>query len=578
VKSGMNLGEEAVGVSPNLFKTLSIAAKIPNTDRKVAGFELLPSAVERLARAAQEAVSTHGCYVLSQYFTTAYVPHQFINYQSRGVYVLEDGKATAVVAAVPLKGGAGCAPVSSHNNEARAIKARVVDVSNKEEFAEDLVQFGIEFSELVVPTPHKGVPWDMAELREKQDKPAQRARRLKEEQHLPDLREKLHTTSFQKRETYPKVGDPRLINQVPTDHTNRLCSYSGAMKAALKGPNRRWYMVGKTPGQVASGLKGLHKAAGELVGGDYSRMDGRTSVSYRRYVLRPTYLRYFAEPYHQELEALLVKEEQAHTTTRQFGERAAMGGANLSGSGITTDLNTLDAAFNEYAARRRDGSSPSEAFGKLGCYFGDDSVVDASIFDKVRAVATECGMKLEREPVPDGAGPGHVVFLSRVYPDIRSSPVSHPMVERSLKKLCTVQADPSAAPKLVALKLRLKVRGLLVTDSHVPVLSDYAQAIERVYGLAALDGSPEWDAACAADRSLQHKIKAGPYPFVKGDLELLTPSVAGGLGISVEETSLLINKLRSAMSEQDLADASFGGCEDLMPDWADWVPTTAAVI
>jgi len=307
-------------------------------------------------------------------------------------------------------------------------------------------------------------------------------------------------------------------------------------------------------------------------------MDGRTSVSYRRHVLRPTYLRYFAKEYHDELDALLKKEEGASTSTRNFGERAAMGGANLSGSGITTDLNTLDAAFNEYAARRRDGEEPKLAFSRLGCYFGDDSVVAADIFDKVRAVATECGMKLEREPTPEGAGPGYVVFLSRVYPDIRASSVSHPVIERSLKKLCTVQADPDATPRILASKLRLKVKGLLVTDSHVPVLSDYAQAIERVYGLEALDGTPEWGTVTSTDRAYQHKISAGPYPFVKGDLDLLIPSVAGGLGISVEETSLLINKLRRADTEQDLADASLGGSDDLMPDWADWVPTTAAAL
>lgn len=571
VISGSTVGETHVSLGLNTFVALAVAAKIPNTDRKVEGYELMPASVERLTKAAGEQVSTSGCYVLSRYFTTAYRAHSFANYQSREGLVLEDGVTCVRVAAVPLA-GAGCAPTSSHNNEARAVKARVTDVSNQVEFSDELKGYGREFASQVVRKPWKGVPWSTGELSAQQDKPTQRARRLQEEQHVADKSKTLRTTSFQKRETYAKPGDPRLINQVPTDHTNRLCAFAGAIKPMLKSANGRWYAVGKTPTQVALGLRGLQRAAGELVGGDYSRMDGRTSVSYRRYVLEPVYKRFFAREYHKELTSLLRKEESAVTRTRKFGVRADMGGANLSGSGITTDLNTLDAAFNEFAARRRRGESVTKAFKNLGFYFGDDSVVAKGIFAEVVSVAAECGMKLEPEPTPEDAGPGYVVFLSRVYPDISTSLASHPVMVRSLRKLCTVAAGADAPVAEVMRKLCLKVEAVLITDQHVPVLSAYARALKKVYKLDGVKGTKGWEQAAKADAEHQEKVSRGPYPFQTGDVELLRPSVAAGLGITVEESLALEQRLRAATNEEDLAALTVATESVVAPEWAAWVP------
>lgn len=566
------LGESPVSVSPDTFRALTIAAVIPNTDRKVAGFELLPAAVERIVRNAGEKVGPSGCYVLSRYFTTAYKPWQMVNYQSREGYALEDGQCSTRLAAVPLA-GAGCGPTASANNEARAVKARVTDVANRAEFSPELVRYAEEFAEAVIKDGGKGVPLEMAELREQQDRPTQRARRVQEEQHLPDRGTGLATSSFQKRETYAKAGDPRLINQVPTDHTNRLCAYAAAIKPALK--KCRWYAVGKTPLQLALAIRGLQRSVGEqLAGGDYSRMDGRTSVSYRRNVLEPVYKRFFAAEFHEEITELLRKEETATTSTKRFKVRAKMGGANLSGSGVTTDLNTLDAAFNEYAARRRSGQTPAAAYAALGLYFGDDSLVAPGVFEGVAQVAAETGMKLEKEPVPEDAGPGYAVFLARVYPDIRTSLASHPDVVRNLRKLCTVQAGPDAPGEHVQKLLRLKVDAALITDSHVPVVAAYARAIKRVYHLDALKGgAAAWGNAIAESADYQRKKEMGPYPYQPGDEELLLPSVAKGLGLTVEEAKLLEQRLEAATSEADLARLRTEVQTPGVPDWAIAVPT-----
>jgi len=577
VKPAGNAGVSAVQVSPDTFQALGVAARIPNTDKKVPGFELLPSAVERICKAMGEPVSTAGCYVLADYFTRAFKPHQLVNYQSAGKYVLEEGKAGAALAAVPLA-GYGVSPTSSHNNEARAIKARVVDVANTKPFPADLKAYAAEFAEKVVTRTHKGVPWSSEELRDAQPRPTQRARRLKEEAFTADERPSLTTTSFQKKETYPKVGDPRLINQVPTDHTNRLCSFAGALKTVFGSRgNKHWYMVGKTPLGIAYSLRNLRQAAGaRLIGGDYSRMDGRTSVAYRQEVLEPIMLRFFHPKFHPELQALLKKEETARTFTRGFGIKADMGGANLSGSGVTTVLNTLDAAFNEYGARRRSGQDPATAFKRLGCYFGDDSAVSPEAFAPTVQVAEECGMKLEEEITPEGAGEGYVVFLSRVYPDIRTSLASHPCIVRALKKVCTVQVPPGEQAIHLLTKLRLKIEGVLITDSHVPVLSEYVHALSRVYKLEEKSHKGEfWENLKAESATYRAKSATGAYPYERGDSELLLASVCQGLGITPEEGQLLMRRLDEAKTEADLMACSLQSDQPVLPEWAEWVPTVA---
>lgn len=305
-------------------------------------------------------------------------------------------------------------------------------------------------------------------------------------------------------------------------------------------------------------------------------MDGRTSKGFRRHVLEPIYTRFFAEEYREELLELLRKEEEAVTVTRRSGKRAKLGGANASGSAITTDLNTCDAAFNEYCARREAGETPADAYAHLGAYFGDDSVVAEPIFDGVVAVARELGMVLEKEPAPEDAGPGYVVFLSRVYPDVRTSLASHPVVVRSLRKLCTITAGPNVPVKVVAQKLALKVGAVLVTDSHVPVVSAYARAVQRVYNLCS--SGTELEKLGRLDPDYNRKVNLGPYPFDQGDEAVLAPSVAQGLGITLEEMSLLEQRLAAAETREDLTRASLLREDDGLPDWARWIPIEGAAL
>lgn len=576
IKAANALGEDCVSIKPGTFRTLGIAAQIPNTDKKVVGYELLPSAVERICKSMGEKVGTYGAYILSRLFTGTYTAKQLVNYQSVKGLVLEDGKPQVVMAGVPLAGH-GVGPTASYNNEARAVEERVVGVRNDTKFPPEMVGYSDEFAELVVKYPGKGTPLSMEELRLEQTKPMQRMRRLEEQRFVPDEGKSLHTSSFQKKETYAKVGDPRLINQVPTDHTNRLGCYAIPFKKVVLGGanNRKWFAVGKTPLSIAQGLRGLQKSVGgPLAGGDYSRMDGRTSVDYRINILEKCMHRHYGPQYRKELDELLSKERNAKTTTKGHKVKANMGGANLSGSGVTTILNTLNAAFNEYAARRVMGETPTQAFKKLGIYFGDDSALDSAVFDRTSQVAEKCGMKMTREEIPDDAGPGYVVFLSRVYPDIRTSLASHPCTVRALRKMCTVTAPTTAGEKVLRSKLQLKAKGVLATDSKVPLISNYAKALERVYPVT--NTGRVWEHLIAEDKAYQHKVQVGAYPYEDGDEDLLAASVARELGIGVPELQLLMHRLDTAKTEQDLAAITLDGGAPELPDWATWVPTTVA--
>lgn len=223
--------------------------------------------------------------------------------------------------------------------------------------------------------------------------------------------------------------------------------------------------------------------------------------------------------------------------------------------------------------------SPVEAFKRLGCYFGDDSAVAADAFEPTRLVAEECGMKLEKEEVPSTAGPGHVVFLSRVYPDIRSSLASHPCVVRSLKKMCTVQVPPGAEGKTLASKLRLKTEGLLVSDPHVPVLAEYARALNRVYGLEEKSAQgAAWEEVKSTDSRYLARVASGAYPYENSDAELLLASVATELGITTEECQLLMRRLDNAATEKDIYACSLTEGTVELPEWASWVPTVPVAI
>jgi len=177
--------------------------------------------------------------------------------------------------------------------------------------------------------------------------------------------------------------------------------------------------------------------------------------------------------------------------------------------------------------------------------------------------------------VPEGVGEGYVVFLSRVYPDITTSLASHPCLVRALRKACTVQAAPEASHKVLATKLRLKAEGILVTDAHVPVLSNYANALLRVYNLAADSANGrELEDIKSKDSRYQAKVANGPYPCEPGDKELLLASIASSLRMGEAEVQMFCNRLDACIDEQQLLNCTLSDESQEVPQWATWVPTS----
>lgn len=566
-------GAKQVTVAPEVFKALAEAAKIPNHDKLVKKSELSPAGAERVLRNGGHKGDQYSAHVLSAYFTNHHQPLVYNNYQARGPLQMEDGTPTTVLAAVPLV-GPGYGPTQSSNNELRAVETRIQNVANDVEFSPVDAERAEAFVKKVVGRfAGKVCPIGFDELQKLQDKSAQKARRVREEPFVagaPDV--PISTSSFQKMETGATISDPRLINQVPTTHTNRLSMVMYAMKPVLS--QHRWYMPGCSPEKTAQRLRGLHNSAGGLVGGDYSRMDGRMSVSYRRHVFEPVVLGALSPVYREEVRVLLEKEREVRTITKRHKHKAVMRGANISGSPVTTALNTLSAAFNEFAARMELGQGVDEAFSSLGAYFGDDSLTDRKVFGRVMEMSGRLGMKMTEEAVPEGAGEGCVVFLGRVYPDIRTSLASHPEPVRNLRKLCTVQAPPSASQEEVRRKLALKVRAVTVVDGNVPLISTYARALERVYKLGPVK-DPSGDTSQEA-RDYVRKVAAGPFPYKPGDHPLLEVSMASGLGMTVERLRLLDRRLGQATTVEDLAAIDTEVPLEKVPEWAYAVPRLSA--
>jgi len=560
-------------VSPDDWTALEVMSRIKNPDAKdkaTKAGSLSPSSIERYFESQKKEISKASLYMLSDYFSTVLLPLSMTSYQSKSGLSTEDGTPYVVVTAPGIVPPA-CGPVASDNNDKRALEKRLDAVKNVNEFPPDIVAYAKEFVLLMVPGKFAGtlVPVSYEQVAEQQPRASQRMRRGQDFK-VPGLkREKLSTSGFMKKEAGGAVSDPRTINQVPVHQTTTLSMYTMAAKQFVKQKHASWYGPGKNREKMGSTLRGLYKAQGELTSGDYSRMDGRTSVDYRTHVVEPVYVRMFADRYKDELKELLKRERHAFVSMRS-GHRTKTDGANLSGSPLTTDCNTFNSAFNEYAARRRAGQSPDKAFASLGLYFGDDSVFAIGMAAQVAQVATECGMKMTFEPRPDGSLPGRVAFLSRVYPDIATTLSSYPCIVRALRKLPTMNACPGTTTSQVVAHRQVKGMAADRTDGHVPVYGPYARLLQN-------SGPKLSDKLTTAvlneDKELARKMGETPTGVVlDGDTyQLFIGSIARDLEIPPEEVLRLDEGLRKATFATLDSVPRLEGWDIELPTWAVWI-------
>lgn len=552
------------------FLALETLSKAVCPDVKRA--ELRASSAESYMRQVKRSYGADHYYTMADYFSTVHTRIEGLTYQSTGPLATEVGEESCFRIAPGLVPPAVC-PANTLNNNVRALEERVMATVNVTAFPEDVIPLAKEFVEMVTcRAPGSVAPWSPEEVARKQSRPAQVARRKADRNNLALKTASLKTEAFMKQEAGPSVSDPRIINQVPVHHTTELSRYAYPAAGYLKRFHGRWYAPGKDPIGVAKCLRNFfqHKAGdGPAVGGDYSRMDGRTSVDYRVHVVEPVLLGLVADEHKEALRELLEREREVVVSSRKAKKSTKTKGANVSGSAITTLVNTLNAAFNEYAARRLAGEPKDVAFQRLGVYFGDDSVFDGVIKDQVVELAARLGMKMTIEPVPAESAVGRIVFLARVYPDITKSLNSYASVVRALSKL-QVSTHPAARDEEGRMAMRaLKGEARMRVDGHVPLIGPYAQYLQKTVSVPqSIRGK-----LLTRDRELAWDLQREEVSVVLDAMEkdLFLSSIGRDLGISAGEVAQLDAAMRLATSDEHLTSVRLEGWEKEKPVWASWV-------
>jgi len=313
-----------------------------------------------------------------------------------------------------------------------------------------------------------GSPLSVEEVGELQSGPRQRQRTLRA---VLVAAEKFVARAFQKREPYTVANNPRNITTCPTTHTLRLSGFTLAFKRdVLK--HHHWYMPCHTPQEIAESLMRFVSKEREVVMSDFSRFDATVTEWTRRNVEFACYRRWCSATHIGELNRLLESELNPLAFTKT-GIKYSPGCSRLSGSPLTTDGNTLINAFHSYATMRRCGFDRKEAMERMGLFYGDDGVSTGEVGDRAyRAVARDLGLSVK---VERSLKHGQINFLSRIFPDLWSSPSSCQDPLRTLAKLhTTVQTTLPIEDCGIA-----KCEAYLITDAKTPLLSDWCSAYLR---------------------------------------------------------------------------------------------------
>ena len=500
------------------------------------------------AQDAVEAAVLVRVYDLAPQLLTLYVETPVItptmqdnhSYQMTYPLITEDGHPSMRLVGYPFC-DAGVAPVRSYNNDLACVEGRLNEPRNRVKTYSPIFEerFG-EFVRFLIPDAiaGTGVPLDHDDRESRLKRPTQRAL-LDQVREWMFMDSKWSVKAFQKAEAYAKVTDPRNISTLPTEHNFRLGMFALAFtQNVLKGCH--WYAFGKHPSETARMLHDKCAQCTIAVGGDASRQDGSLGLIHRR--LHTTIMRrYFSPEYHEELLRLLAKEEHANAVTTT-GVVYNTGTTTLSGSAITTNLNTPTPAFHAYCAFRYT-KTPEEAWAALGLYGGDDSIDFDLDPQRLVNVAAQLGMQVNvdvmrcGEPVP---------FLGRVYLDPWTDVTCIADVPRQLKKL-HLSSTPPTVPNEVA--LRRKAKGILVTDPNTPFISKWARFyLEATRNMDVEDS--KWENVLRNDDSYYSKFEA---PFAAPtDEELAYKVVAQMLQCDAGELREMESRFDTIWSVADI--------------------------
>jgi hypothetical protein len=403
------------------------------------------------------------------------------NIQALHPLVTETGHEVGqVIGPSAMREGSALFHAQGFNNDNQTVKGRVLDVKNTKVPPRVFNQYASEFVKQLVPAPGIGVPVDYEEVLRTQNRPAQ-LRRSEQSRYFLHTHENI-VSAFQKIEPVGKVGDPRNISSVSTDHTLRLSEYTYAFKQDQL-LTVAFYLPGSTPSQITNRLRRMCDMYNKLIMSDYDRFDGTISLWLRENIEFASYLRWVHSTRYWELSALLRNEIGPKARTAN-GVRYNPGASRLSGSPLTTDGNTLINAFVDYCAGRLAGLAPDAAFQTIGLCYGDDGVSCRDAASIVAAVEA-LGLSVKIETATQGEP---VSLLGRLFLDPWTTGASVQDPKRTIPKL-----HLSAVSRIVptAIAACNKARGYLETDRLTPVIKNYFECVRRVYHDAQPDNDSQ---------------------------------------------------------------------------------------
>jgi hypothetical protein len=388
------------------------------------------------------------------------------------------------------------APSKCKSNDARAIKARVIDQRNVTHLTPHLMKVIEEFWDLTLGEEvGKLHPSDEEFLRAKQAKPSQQ-RILNCAEYLDaDFR----VSAFSKSEAHTSVNDGRNISTVNGVTKRDYSLFMYAMSEVIK--KQEWYAFGKTPEEVAKRVATICEGATSVTKSDASRMDGNWS-EVARYFERRGMIKAFRPEYHDEL-----NEQMDHIVncvgSTAFGVSYLTLLSKLSGEPGTSTMNTaLNACitFATFRAMRTPTGylTKIQAWLRMGIYGGDDGLTADIVAVVYVKIALKFGQKYVADPVKRGQL--GIEFLARQFgPDVWWGEVdSCCKFLRTMSKFHTAVAMPSNITP--AEKLFDKAYALYLTDKNTPIIGEFvSRVVELCKGQEFKNLNSAWRVSFEAD-------------------------------------------------------------------------------
>lgn len=443
-----------------------------------------------------------------------------------------------------------------------------------------------------------------------------------------------------KHEVAPKASAaPRGITQFTEEMAIQTGRVGILLKEILKGCD--FYQPGNSPHDIATSIRYLaqiasHATAGSWAGGrpcevsglhdtDYSKMD--ETISECIYSWFTQFVLAFVHPNDYD-EVKKILESNVDFKSMLNGKPFNTGYKNNSGSGVTTELNTIISAFIEYVStclaitkamyRLRHGDELdlctakkatirkalshyvsitddfshllwgdfmfhgkdvniySVPYAVIGPKFGDDGVaphlpgISDSDWNAAALHFTEgIGMKLKVSFSRPEQG---TYFLGRHYPKPLESLASYADVHRAIRKI-------SVARNLDFKKYAMKLLGYWTTDSKTPGIREYLIAVARMYNvdLRHFEGAVEFDdEGCPVltdemmqllktDKEVFYRVAGGPYCVEDADVPMMTEAIASQVGFSSSELQSWTESLAKCATWDELEEFMLPGM-DYDPD------------